>query len=134
MTELQKEQIGKLRNMGLGYAGIAKKMGLTKDQVSSYCRRKGLTGFKSNGKNEYDGDFCRNCGKTLTHTPGKKKRKFCSTECRLAWWNANPEKMNRKAMYSYTCPVCGSAFSAYGNAHRIYCSRECSRFARYGHV
>ena len=81
-----------------------------------------------------DGDFCRNCGKPLTHTPGKKKRKFCSTECRLAWWNANPEKMNRKAMYSYTCPVCGSEFSAYGNAHRIYCSRECSRFARYGHV
>lgn len=132
MTGEQKNQISNMRAKGIGYATIAGKLGLTKSQVSAYCRRNGLDGKM--GGVECDGDFCRNCGKPLTHTPGKKKRKFCSTECRLAWWNANPEKMNHKAMYSYICPVCGSAFSAYGNAHRIYCSRECSRFARYGHV
>ncbi len=132
MTAEQKNQIWNLRGKGLGYAMIADKLGLTKNQVSAYCNRNGLD--EKMGDIEFLGDFCRNCGKPLMHTAGKKKRNFCNRECRLAWWNANPEKINRKAIYSYICPVCGKKFTAYGNAHRIYCSRECSRFARYGHV
>ena len=133
MTEMQTGQISRLREIGLGYATIAGKLGLTKNQVSCYCRRHGLTGQRGMTAAAFEGDFCRNCGKPLTHTPGKKKRKFCSTKCRLSWWNAHPEQQNRKAFYMYTCSVCGKEFMAYGNAHRIYCSRECARISRYGH-
>ncbi|MBR3924845.1 MAG: hypothetical protein IKJ45_17135, partial [Kiritimatiellae bacterium] len=67
----QKNQISNMRAEGIGYATIAGKLGLTKNQVSAYCRRNGLDGKM--GGVECDGDFCRNCGKPLTHTPGKKK-------------------------------------------------------------
>ncbi len=134
MTELQKKQIAKMRNIGLGYAVIASKMGLTKDQVSAYCRRNGLAGFKSKEKKDFDGDFCRNCGKPLIQIPGMKKRKFCSTECRIGWWNSHPERVNHKAIYSFICLYCGMEFTAYGNAHRKYCSLECSCAARFGHA
>ncbi|MDR0883423.1 MAG: hypothetical protein LBN05_02285 [Oscillospiraceae bacterium] len=52
-------------------------------------------------------------------------RRFCCDACRLAWWKAHPKQVNRKAIYKYICPVCHKAFTAYGNNHRIYCSRKC---------
>ena len=39
MTEEQKNVIIKCRNSGLGYATIAKDIGLTKDTVVAFCRR-----------------------------------------------------------------------------------------------
>ncbi len=44
MTKEQKEQIRKLRDSGYGYATIADALGLTKNQVSAFCRREGLAG------------------------------------------------------------------------------------------
>ena len=39
MTNEQKNQIAELRQSGYGYANIADALGLTKNQVSAYCRR-----------------------------------------------------------------------------------------------
>ena len=47
MTNEQKYQIAELRQFGYGYASIADALGLTKNQVSAYCRRAGLTGTKA---------------------------------------------------------------------------------------
>ena len=40
--------------------------------------------------------------------------------------------VKRKAIYEYTCPTCGSAFTAYGNSHRKYCCHECYIADRFG--
>ena len=47
MTNDQKEKIAELRAAGFGYANIASALGLTKNQVVSYCHRNGLTGEKA---------------------------------------------------------------------------------------
>lgn len=57
--------------------------------------------------------------------------KFCSDNCRTAWWNAHPEKVNRRAVYHFTCAHCGKPFTAYGNAKRKYCSHACYIADRY---
>ena len=44
MTNEQKEQIKMLRDSGYGYATIAEALGLTKNQVSAFCRRNNLSG------------------------------------------------------------------------------------------
>lgn len=127
MTTEQKERITCMRNEGYGYTAIAKAVGLGKDNVKAFCRVHHLGGVKaqSNARVTPDQDFCLTCGKTLIQTPGRKKVKFCSPVCRQEWWKAHPERVNRKAVYSFTCPCCGSSFTAYGNAGRKYCSHDC---------
>ena len=132
MTNEQKEQIRRLRRDGYGYATIAEALGLTKNQVSAFCRRDGLTGVASDASRETpDVGCCRCCGKALVRTPGKKEAKFCSDACRQAWWNAHLDQVRRKAVYEYTCAGCGRPFSAYGNSHRKYCSHACYIEARF---
>lgn len=127
MTNEQKVKITELRTAGFGYANIANALGLTKNQVVSYCHRNGLTGEKSNQPDKPVVLFCKNCGKPITRTPGRKQVKFCSDECCQSWWNAHPEAVTRRstAIYSFTCAHCGQPFTAYGNRHRKYCSHAC---------
>lgn len=69
--------------------------------------------------------LCRNCLTPLEQTPHKRKRMFCSDACRMAWWNAHPERVQRKAYYTLTCRHCGKQYESYGNSHRVFCSRDC---------
>jgi len=90
--------------------------------------------FKSRRRAEYIERalyLCPQCGALLTQTPGRKRVKFCSDNCRTAWWNAHPEKVNRKAVYHFTCAHCGKPFTAYGNTQRKYCSHACYIADRY---
>jgi endogenous inhibitor of DNA gyrase (YacG/DUF329 family) len=129
MTLLQKEQILELRRKGGTYAAIAKALGISENTIKSYCRRNHI-GVAIKPEQPAATGICANCGGSLTHTAGAKPKRFCTSKCRMAWWKAHPEAVNRKAVYEFTCPVCGRAFSAYGNAHRKYCSRDCSAAAR----
>lgn len=134
MTEEQKNVIIKCRNSGLGYATIAKDIGLTKDAVVAFCRRNGLTGNMA-GKAADMAGRCRECGAALVQTEGMKTRVFCSVECRKKWWKEHPEMLNKKAVYPYICAGCGREFTAYGNSRRKYCSHACyikDRFKRGG--
>lgn len=72
---------------------------------------------------------CVQCGAILKNADSRKK-KFCSAKCRMAWWNTHQEYVMRTAYYSFVCPQCGKTFTAYGNAKRVYCSRECFAVAR----
>ena len=83
MPEEQKNVIIKCRNSGLGYATIAKDIGLTKDAVVAFCRRNGLTGNMA-GKAQDTAGRCRECGAALVQTEGMKTRVFCSVECKQA--------------------------------------------------
>lgn len=76
---------------------------------------------------------CRQCGKPILQVKGRKAKYFCSDKCRNAWWNAHPEKVQRKAYYHLTCEYCGKEFISYGNRKRKYCSRPCYADARRSH-
>ncbi|MGI6736686.1 MAG: RNA polymerase subunit sigma-70 [Anaerovoracaceae bacterium] len=127
MNTEQKKQIRSLRKEGYGYTSIAHVLGLTKSQVSAYCRRNDLSGRLAdlNDGNTPGETYCLCCGKKLTQIPGRKEIKFCSDACRLRWWNSHPDDINRKAFYTFTCACCGKTFTAYGNRHRKYCSHAC---------
>ena len=133
MTNEQKERITAMRLGGCGYTAIAKAVGLTKDNVKAYCRTHELAGIKapSNARITPKQDFCLFCGIPLLQTPGRKRIKFCSAACRQQWWNAHPEQVKKKAVYSFTCAHCGETFTAYGNAGRKYCSHDCYIAARF---
>ena len=133
MTNEQRERISAMRQDGCGYTTIAKVVSLTKDSVKAYCRAHGMAGMKAqnNARIAVDSGFCLHCGKPLCQMPGKKKIKFCASDCRQLWWNSHPEQVSRKAIYAFTCACCGKPFTAYGNASRKYCCHNCYILARF---
>ncbi len=128
MRDDQKKSIAELRSRGLRYSDIAASLGLTKSQVSGYCRRNSIPC----GQPDMQGKTCPECGRAVSYKAGAKRRRFCSDECRRAWWNAHPERVKRRAVYEFVCAFCGRAFDAYGNAHRKYCSHACYIADRFG--
>ena len=129
MTNEQKMLIASLREEGLGYKRIADRVGISVNTVKSFCKR---NDGKPAAMPKSDTSVCRNCGKKIMQTQGKKRRKFCSDECRRKWWNSHLDLVDRRAVYEYTCPGCGKKFSVYGDANRKYCSHECYVAHRYG--
>ena len=127
MTPQQRERITQLRGYGKSYAMIAAVLGISENTVKTFCRRNNL-GARS--VLEQTNDACGNCGAPLMHTPGAKKRRFCSDRCRMAWWQTHPEAVNRKAVYQFRCEYCNAVFQSYGNANRKYCSPACAGAAR----
>ena len=96
VTELQKNKIRKMRLDGLGYKHIASKLVLPLSTVKSYCRRNGLIGIGSvvalnNEISVQLGLICKNCGRRLKHTEGKRRKVYCSDRCRKEYWNLNNE-------------------------------------------
>ncbi len=130
MTSEQKSQILSLRDSGHGYADIAAKLGISKDTVKSFCRRNGAAGIRATKQAEQR-NRCPQCGKKLIQAEKQKPSRFCSDQCRQAWWNAHPEMVKQKAVYSYVCPTCGKPVTAYGNSRRKYCSHQCYVKARF---
>jgi len=113
MTKEQKNKIEVLRGQGYGYATVADAVGLSKDSVKAYCRNHGLAGkLADNTRIKLTADNCPNCGKPVAQVPGRKTKRFCSAECRQAWWNAHQDQVKQKAVYSFTCACCGQSFSA----------------------
>ena len=125
MTTAQKSRIIYLRGNSESYAKIAAALGISENTVKSFCRRNNI-GVKSAANAE----TCIECEKPLIQIKNKKQKKFCSDKCRMAWWNAHPEAVNRKAIYNFVCNNCGVNFESYGNANRRYCSRACFGAAR----
>ena len=65
---------------------------------------------------------CRNCGGESIQMPKVRSKLFCCKECRMDWWKAHPETLDRKANYEYICEHCDKRFISYGNDHRKYLS------------
>jgi endogenous inhibitor of DNA gyrase (YacG/DUF329 family) len=122
MTNSQKTEINRLRNNGKSYSDIADALGLTAGAVKSFCIRN-----KGGGQQQTVGRpriLCEQCKKPMKET-AQAHRRFCSDTCRMEWWHKHPGKLNKKAIYDFTCPACHKKFSAYGNSKRKYCSRKC---------
>lgn len=128
MDRADKERVKSMRRRGMGYAAIASALGLTKSQVSGFCRRAQIA---KGDEAEVEG-VCPECGSPIDERRGCKPCRFCSDECRQAWWNSHPEMVRRRAIYEFTCAGCGEAFTAYGNSNRRYCSHPCYIRHRYG--
>ena len=115
MTEEEKSAVLRLRSSGLGYKAIAAQLGLSQQTVASFCKRD--TPVRK--------DVCPQCGAMLQMTPKHKKKRFCSDKCRMLWWNAHLDQVNRQAYTEHRCKRCGKLFVSYGNAKRVFCSRGC---------
>lgn len=120
MTKEDKLKILDLSKAGFGYIKISNMLELPVNTVKTFLRR---------SKQESSG-ICLQCGRKTKWIKGKKKKKFCSDECRMAWWNAHRESGNKKAFYKTTCLFCGKEFTAYSTSKRKYCSRGCFAVAR----
>lgn len=134
MNDAQRLKIRNLREAGLGYKKIAEQMQLSENTVKTYCRRHGLGGNMASQipTQNTEAHVCLCCGAAVKQNPGRKEKKFCSDKCRNKWWNANLDKVNRKAVYTHECAHCKKIFIAYGNSKRKYCSHECFVAARFG--
>jgi DNA invertase Pin-like site-specific DNA recombinase len=131
LTKKQKEKIAQLRRDGMTYNKIASKMGLTQGQVRSFCLSRTAETSTGNSK-KGEQSVCKTCGKKLVHTPGYRKKMFCSDGCRRDWWNRFG-KLNTGenwATYSIVCQHCGKTFVTYGK-NRKYCCRECFNKSRW---
>lgn len=122
MTKQEIETLNLMRSHDKSAADIAIALGLSVNTVRSYIRRHPPKDAVQVG--------CRRCGKPVVQHKGRKAKYFCSDRCRNAWWNAHPEKVQRKAYYRLTCQFCGKEFVSYGNKNRKYCSRLCYADAR----
>ncbi len=137
MTSDEKSRLTALRKAGRSYTEIADALGISKNTVKTFCRRNGLSPEVEIIPEEIlststTDRLCSHCGKPVMQVPGRKEKKFCSDVCRTHWWNSHLELVKRKALYEYTCPTCGTAFTAYGNRHRKYCCHECYIADRFG--
>ena len=124
MTNTEKERIIALKNQGMSVGKIAETIGIPAGTIKTFLRR---TEIKRKESTE---GVCLECGAALPTVPHIKPRRFCSGTCRQKWWNSHLHLVKRKAFYDFICPWCGKKFTAYGNDHRVYCSRDCYAEAR----
>ena len=125
MTNGEKTLVAQQRRQGLGYTEIARKLGMSVNTVKSYCQRNSI---KPVGKTTPEKDMCRQCGSVLEHTPGRKKKQFCSDVCRMRWWHEHRE-MSKNARGA-KCAACGREFIT--DRAQKYCSHACYIAARFG--
>lgn len=135
MINVQKEKIQLMRQDGQSYSKIASILGISENTIKSYCRRNNLNSNNSiKAQNEKEmHTSCKHCGKQLTQGTKGQPKKFCSEECRRAWWKDNDSKLTRDAYYTVICAGCGKEFQSYGNKNRKFCSHNCyinSRFKK----
>ena len=93
LTEADKDKILYMRRNGLGYRNIAKATGISADTIKSFIRRHGLGGVLVDKERHLD-DFCPICGRLLEHTPNKRRKVYCSNNCRLKAWKKRQEESN----------------------------------------
>ena len=121
MTDIRKDKIRRMRADGSSYSTIAAFIGISENTVKSFCQRNGLGSTVSKPiEITEDNNLCKNCGKHVVQVPKQKPKKFCSQECRLIWWNANRDKISKKAFYEFKCKYCSVPFKSYGNRQRRY--------------
>lgn len=119
MTATEKAKIAELQASGLGYRRIAAELNLSINTVKSFCRSHPVAQMPQ----------CEQCGKRITQTPHKRKRRFCSDQCRMHWWKSHPGLIRRTVLYPHVCLQCGMPYESH-RASSKFCSRRCYAEAR----
>ena len=123
MTEIEKKKILMFRSVGIGYGTIAKTLNISENTVKSFCRR---------NKDKDGRRFCFHCGKEIPKTGAWKRKKFCSDECCMAWWNSHREEVKHRVVQELECQHCHKQFKVYGNRKAKFCSHSCYIADRFG--
>ncbi|MGO5139529.1 RNA polymerase subunit sigma-70 [Streptococcus alactolyticus] len=123
-----KAEIIRLRKNGLSYKDISICLNMSINTIKSVCRRLKVE------KQSIDTNrsVCLLCKASLTQINGKKEKKYCSDICRMKWWNAHLEKVNKKSFSEHICLNCHKPFQSYANTKRKYCSHACYIVSRFG--
>ena len=118
MTNEEIREIEIMQKRGMGHSQIARVMQLPYNGVKTYVSRHRVE----------PEDVCLCCGKPLVQNEQRRKKTFCSRECKSKWWNAHSHMMTKLTLNTFICPVFGKEFRDYGK--RIYCSVGCYAIAR----
>lgn len=110
MTQEEKRRIGEMRAAGCSYIRIAAALNISVNSIKSYCRRHSLGAGMALQKAQpvrethalpelagpvlQEATSCEQCGNPVQQIAGRKRRRFCSEPCRLAWWAAHRSQMN----------------------------------------
>ena len=126
MEAWQKDKIKELRITGLGYKKIAQELQVNVNSIKSYCRTHGLM------RVDLYGPTCKKCGQVFVQVGKGKPRKFCTSTCRVIWWQEHKKQICRKTQLPHICTCCGCEFRAYHHEKRKYCSHICYIQDRFG--
>ena len=71
--------------------------------------------------------ICPYCGGQFEYSrsSGGQRRKYCSDECRVAYWREHQHLVQHKVVRRAVCQHCGQEFEDCRTQGRKYCSREC---------
>ena len=118
MNQEQRAAITKMRNENKGYKLIASAVGLTRDDVRSYCKRHNMAGKRGEvtGKTKKKNPkrICASCGTEYQYAQGTSFFKYCSVGCR----NNKPNKSKMAE-----CKHCGKSFEK-NSASQKFCSAK----------
>ena len=131
MTQLQRDEILRLRIDGMSYTQIADELCISRNTVKSICQRIGIQPTAAAEEN-HDSDHCKLCGAVLVQHATGKRKSFCSDLCRRTWWKQHQDQRNIKSGVKAKCANCGRIFSDYERNRRKYCCHACYIRARFG--
>lgn len=86
MSKADRKEIERMRMDGYGPTRIARELGLSVNTVKSHIRR---------NPSLRNAVYCLQCGRAVSQTPGRRKKKFCSNTCRSQYWNHQYRKGGR---------------------------------------
>ena len=86
MSKSDRKEIERMRMDGYGPTRIARELGLSVNTVKSHIRRH---------PSLRNAVYCLQCGRAVSQTPGRRKKKFCSNTCRSQYWNHQYRKGGR---------------------------------------
>lgn len=110
MNEMQKRHILTLRQQGIGYAEIARRLDIKRETVKTYCRRHGLLTQEEalryrevqKASRPRNTVVCKNCGTVFFATPCKH-RVFCSHECYIHYrFRVQPTLREHEEILTFT--------------------------------
>ena len=120
------KQVQTLRESGYSYSEIATVLGVPKNSIKSYCNRFGIRLGSGAPPDDVDSALrCRQCGLVIEKKRSAAIKRFCSSECRMRWWNAHRDRATSKVAQPTACANCGKAFRSYVSENRKYCSHQC---------
>ena len=118
MTQLEKEEIIKLKLAGNSYKQISVLTGICISKIKSVC-------IRYNTKQTEIISYCKCCGKKLILVGGKKQKLYCNDKCRMRYWRNHQSELKSNHIVEVECPICHQIFKAYETKKRKYCCWDC---------
>ena len=127
------KQVQSLREAGYSYSKIATVLGVPKNSVKSYCNRFDIRLGSGELVTSTDGAArCKQCGNVIENERQPRTKRFCSSECRMRWWNAHRDHVTSMTMQKVICANCSKTFRNYAGEQRKYCCHACYIAQRFG--